>query len=78
MTPESLGQMLEAFLGCSRHAVVLEDGAIVFDLPSIQSISGEIEPSSVSVAGWMCSVGATRNSNGRALESSWPGKYPNC
>jgi hypothetical protein len=42
MTPESLGQMLEDFLGGSRHAVVLEDGAIVFDLlESKYSISGE-------------------------------------
>jgi len=31
MTPESLGQVLEEFLGCSRHAVVLDDGAMVFD-----------------------------------------------
>ena len=42
MTPESLGQMLEDFLGGSRHAVLLEDGAIVFDLlESKHSISGE-------------------------------------
>jgi hypothetical protein len=42
MTPESLGQMLEEFLGGSRHAVVLEDGAVVFDLlESKYSISGD-------------------------------------
>ena len=42
MTPESLGQMLEEFLGGSRHAVVLDDGAVVFDLlESKYSISGE-------------------------------------
>jgi len=42
MTPQSLGQMLEDFLGGSRHAVVLEDGAVVFDLlESKYSISGE-------------------------------------
>jgi hypothetical protein len=42
MTPESLGQMFEDFLAGSRHAVVLEDGAIVFDLlESRYSISGE-------------------------------------
>jgi hypothetical protein len=42
MTPESLGRMLEEFLGGSRHAVVLEDGAVVFDLlESKYSISGE-------------------------------------
>lgn len=42
MTPESLGQMLEEFLGGSRHATVLEDGAVVFDLlESKYSISGE-------------------------------------
>jgi hypothetical protein len=31
MTPESLGRLLEDFLGGSRHAVVLEDGARIFD-----------------------------------------------
>ena len=42
MNPESLGQMLEEFLGGSRHAVVLEDGAVLFDLlESKYSISGE-------------------------------------
>ena len=42
MTPESVGQMLEEFLGGSRHAVVLEDGAVLFDLlESKYSISGE-------------------------------------
>ena len=42
MTPESLGQMLKDFLGGSRHAVVLEHGAIVFNLlESKYSISGE-------------------------------------
>jgi hypothetical protein len=42
MTPESLGQMLDEFLGGSRHAVVLEDGAVAFDLlESKYSISGE-------------------------------------
>lgn len=32
MTPESLSRMLQDFLGGSRHAVVLEDGARIFDL----------------------------------------------
>jgi hypothetical protein len=42
MTPESLGQLLEDFLGGSRHASVLEDGAVVFDLlESKYSILGE-------------------------------------
>jgi hypothetical protein len=42
MTPESLGQLLEDFLGGSRHATVLEDGAVIFDLlESKYSISGE-------------------------------------
>ena len=42
MTPESLGQLLEDFLGGSRHATVLEDGAVMFDLlESKYSISGE-------------------------------------
>jgi hypothetical protein len=42
MTPESPGQMLEEFLGGSRHAAVPADGAVVFDLlESKYSISGE-------------------------------------
>lgn len=42
MTPESLGRMLQDFLGGSRHAVVLEDGVRVFDLAdSKYSVSGE-------------------------------------
>lgn len=42
MTPESLSRLLEEFLGGSRHAVVLEDGARVFDLAdSKYSVSGE-------------------------------------
>lgn len=42
MTPESLGQMLRDFLDGSRAAVVIEDGAIAFDLAeSKYSISGE-------------------------------------
>jgi hypothetical protein len=41
MTPESLGH-LEDFLGGSRHATVLEDGAVMFDLlESKYSISDE-------------------------------------
>lgn len=41
MTPESLSAVLEDFLGGSRHATVLEDGARVFDLmESKYSISG--------------------------------------
>jgi len=32
MTPESLSQMLSDFLDGSRAAVVVEDGAVVFDL----------------------------------------------
>ncbi len=42
MTPESLGSMLSDFLDGSRAAVVVEDGAVVFDLASAKySISGE-------------------------------------
>jgi len=42
MTPESLSRMLSEFLEGSRAAVVVEDGAVVFDLASAKySISGE-------------------------------------
>jgi hypothetical protein len=42
MTPESLSRLLEEFLGGSRHAVVIEDGARIFDLAdSKYSVSGE-------------------------------------
>jgi hypothetical protein len=42
MTPESLSRTLEDFLGGSRHAVVLEDGARIYDLADAKySISGE-------------------------------------
>ena len=42
MTPDSLSQMLSDFLDGSRAAVVVEDGAVVFDLAeSKYSISGE-------------------------------------
>jgi hypothetical protein len=42
MTAESLGRLLEEFLGGSRHAVVLEDGARIFDLSeSKYSVAGE-------------------------------------
>jgi hypothetical protein len=42
MTPESLSQMLSEFLNGARAAVVVEDGAIAFDLAeSKYSISGE-------------------------------------
>ena len=42
MTPESLSRQLEEFLGGSRHAVVLEDGARIFNLAdSKYSVSGE-------------------------------------
>jgi hypothetical protein len=42
MTPESLSQMLSDFLNGARAAVVVEDGAIAFDLAeSKYSISGE-------------------------------------
>jgi hypothetical protein len=42
MTPESLGKMLAEFLNGSRAAVVVEDGAVVFDLGEAKySISGE-------------------------------------
>ena len=42
MTPESLSRLLEDFLGGSRHAVVREDGARIFDLAdSKYSVSGE-------------------------------------
>jgi hypothetical protein len=42
MTPEALRQELQDFLGGSRHAVVLEDGTVTFDLAEAKySISGE-------------------------------------
>jgi hypothetical protein len=42
MTPESLSRTLQEFLGGWRHAVVLEDGARIFDLAdSKYSVSGE-------------------------------------
>jgi hypothetical protein len=42
MTAESLSRTMEEFLGESRHAVVLEDGARIFDLAdSKYSVSGE-------------------------------------
>ncbi len=42
MTPDSLSRTLEEFLGGSGHAVVLEDGARIYDLAdSKYSISGE-------------------------------------
>jgi hypothetical protein len=44
MTPDSLTRALEEFLGGSRHAVVLEEGAEIFDLAEARySISGEHE-----------------------------------
>jgi hypothetical protein len=42
MTPESLSQILRDFLGGARAAVVVEDGAVAFDLAeSKYSVSGE-------------------------------------
>jgi hypothetical protein len=42
MTPESLVRTVEDFLLCARDAVIIEDGAVVFDLAqSRYSISGE-------------------------------------
>ena len=42
MTPEFLVRTVEDFLGCARDAVIVEDGAVVFDLAqSKYSISGE-------------------------------------
>ena len=42
MTPESLRQTLSEFLADSSSAIVIEDGAVVFDMPqSKYSISGE-------------------------------------
>jgi hypothetical protein len=42
MTPDTLSRMLEEFLCGSRHAVVLEDGARIYDLADAKySISGE-------------------------------------
>jgi hypothetical protein len=42
MTPESLVRTVEEFLLCARDAVIIEDGAVVFDLAqSKYSISGE-------------------------------------
>ena len=44
MTPESLSRVLAGFLDGSRAAVVVEDGAIVFDLTEAKySISGEYD-----------------------------------
>ena len=44
MTPDSLSRLLEDFLGGSRHAVVIEDGARIFDLAdSKYSVSGEYD-----------------------------------
>src|SRR5579863_5814155 len=42
MTPESLMHEVEDFLACARDAVIIEDGAVIFDLAeSKYSISGE-------------------------------------
>src|SRR5713226_10069186 len=42
MTPDSLSQMLSDFLNGARAAVVVEDGAIAFDLADAKySVSGE-------------------------------------
>jgi len=42
MTPDSVSQMLSDFLGGARGAVVVEDGAVVFDLSDAKySVSGE-------------------------------------
>src|ERR1700688_4273276 len=42
MTPESLIRAVEDFLTCAQDAVIIEDGAVVFDLAeSKYSISGE-------------------------------------
>ena len=42
VTPESLVRTVEDFLVCARDAVIIEDGAVVFDLAqSKYSISGE-------------------------------------
>src|SRR5580698_6297261 len=42
MTPESLARTVDDFLVCARDAVIIEDGAVVFDLAqSRYSISGE-------------------------------------
>jgi hypothetical protein len=42
VTPESLVRTVEDFLTCARDAVIIEDGAVVFDLAqSKYSISGE-------------------------------------
>jgi hypothetical protein len=42
MTPESLVRTVEDFLTCARDAVIVEDGAVVFDLAqSRYSVSGE-------------------------------------
>jgi hypothetical protein len=42
VTPESLVRTVEDFLTCARDAVIIEDGAVVFDLAQCKySISGE-------------------------------------
>jgi hypothetical protein len=42
MTPDALIQTLEGFLAGARDAVVLDDGAVLFDLAQAKySISGE-------------------------------------
>ncbi|PYX34589.1 MAG: hypothetical protein DMG81_19755, partial [Acidobacteria bacterium] len=64
MTPESLTRTLQEFLGGSRHAVVLEDGARIFDLAdSKYSISGEYNKCLLHL--WS----AERNAVRRILES---------
>jgi hypothetical protein len=66
MTPESPGQMLEEFLGGSRHAVVLEDGARTFDqAESRYSVSGEYNK------GLLHLWSAERNAPPRAT-GGWP------
>jgi hypothetical protein len=64
MTPESLSRMWQDFLGGSRHAVVLEDGARIFDLADSKcSVSGEYNKCLLHL--WS----AERNSVRRVLEA---------
>ena len=64
MTPESLMREVEDFLACARDAVIIEDGAVIFDLAeSKYSISGEHHKCLVHL--WS----AERNIVGRVLDA---------
>jgi hypothetical protein len=67
MRPDSLSHTLEEFLGGSRHSVVLEDGARIYDLAdSRYSISGEFNKCLIHL--WS----AERNTVRRVLDAEGP------